>query len=325
MAKILIIDDDTTIRLSLKKLLQKSGYEVDVANNGAEGMAKAEIWQPHLIICDWMMPYMDGLEVCQKIKNDTKLSITYFILLTMRDEVNDRVKGLDTGADDYLAKPIEMNELQARVRAGLRLQQLTQELQVANQALSKANQQLMARNDLLESLSLTDELTGLLNRRAMDQGLQHILHQVGSRQENYRYRYLSIFIMDVDHFKNVNDTYGHTIGDIVLQAIAGRLKNNARPSSLLYRYGGEELVCITPGLNIRHSLEYAEQIRNAIAQDPIQTASDLLISVTISIGCAIASESNSVNAKELLDQADKALYQAKREGRNCVRISYINN
>jgi diguanylate cyclase (GGDEF)-like protein len=321
MIKILIIDDDATIRLSLKKLLQRSGYEVDIASNGAEGLQKAENSQPHLIICDWMMPIMDGLQVCEKIKSNPFLATTYFILVTMRGEVDDRVKGLDTGADDYLSKPIDLNELQARIRAGLRLQKLTRELKLANEELSKVNQQLITRNDLLESLSLTDQLTGLLNRRAMDQALSHVLQQVGDTDNVYRYNYLTLFIMDVDHFKNVNDSYGHSVGDIVLQEISERLRNNAHPNSLLYRYGGEELVCMTPGLAPQFCIKYGEVLRLAIANYPIKISDDNILSVTISIGCTIATARNLVSAEDLLTQADQALYQAKREGRNCLRIS----
>jgi diguanylate cyclase (GGDEF)-like protein len=320
MAKILVIDDDSTVRLVLKDSLHLQGHQVTVARNGEEGISKAHQLHPHLIICDWMMPLMNGLEVCRQVKADPELVMAFFILLTARTDVDDRVEGLDIGADEFLSKPIDLNELQARIRAGLRLQKLTQELSETNQALRQANQQLLAHNELLESLSLMDQLTGLLNRRAMDQALPHVLRLVGSRDANARYRYSCIFMMDIDHFKQVNDTYGHSVGDLVLQAIAGRLQSSARPSSLLYRYGGEEFVCITPGLNPQASLDYGESLRAAIASHPVKIFDNLLIPVTLSIGGAIASETNLVESQDLLHQADQALYQAKREGRNCLRI-----
>jgi diguanylate cyclase (GGDEF)-like protein len=320
MSKILIIDDDPSVRLVVKNSLQLLGHEVTVAANGEEGLTKAKQLRPHLIICDWMMPVINGLEVCRQVKSDPELSLAFFILLTIRGDVKDRVEGLDTGADEYLPKPIDMSELRARVGAGLRLQRLTQELSEANQALRQANQQLTARNELLESLSLTDQLTGLLNRRAMDQALPHMLRQVGNRDANTRYRYLCVFLIDVDHFKGVNDTYGHTVGDCVLQAIAGRLQSNARPSSLLYRYGGEEFVCITLGLNLHNGLEYGEGLRSCIAERPFKISNDLLLPITISIGGAIASAVNLVDSPDLLHQADRALYRAKHEGRNCLRM-----
>ncbi|MFE1744341.1 response regulator [Coleofasciculus sp. H7-2] len=320
MSKILMIDDDPSVRLVVKNSLQLLGHEVIVAANGEEGLMKAKQLRPHLIICDWMMPVINGLEVCRQVKSDPELSLTFFILLTIRGDVKDRVEGLDTGADEYLPKPIDMSELRARVGAGLRSQRLTQELSEANQALRQANQQLTARNELLESLSLTDQLTGLLNRRAMDQALPHMLRQVGTRDANTRYRYLCVFLIDVDHFKQVNDTYGHTVGDCVLQAIAGRLQSNARPSSLLYRYGGEEFVCITLGLNLHNGLEYGESLRSCIAERPFKISNDLLLPITISIGGAIASAVNLVDSQDLLHQADRALYRAKHEGRNCLRM-----
>lgn len=320
MSKILMIDDDPSVRLVVKNSLQLLGHEVTVAANGEEGLTKAKQLRPHLIICDWMMPVINGLEVCRQVKSDPELSLTFFILLTIRGDVKDRVEGLDTGADEYLPKPIDMSELRARVGAGLRSQRLTQELSEANQALRQANQQLTARNELLESLSLTDQLTGLLNRRAMDQALPHMLRQVGTRDANTRYRYLCVFLIDVDHFKQVNDTYGHTVGDCVLQAIAGRLQSNARPSSLLYRYGGEEFVCITLGLNLHNGLEYGEGLRSCIAERPFKISNDLLLPITISIGGAIASAVNLVDSQDLLHQADRALYRAKHEGRNCLRM-----
>lgn len=147
MSNILVIDDDSTLLLVLKKHLQKQGYEVAIASNGEEGLKQAEQLRPALIICDWMMPVMDGIEVCSQIKANPQLSTTFFILLTARGEVEDRVKGLDAGADDFLAKPIEINELKARVRAGLRLYQLNQNLQTQKQALEVLNQKLQAELD----------------------------------------------------------------------------------------------------------------------------------------------------------------------------------
>lgn len=320
MAKILIIDDDPSVLLVIKNSLQLMGHEVTVASNGKDGLTKARQLRPHLIICDWMMPALNGLEVCRQIKSDAELSVTFFILLTIRGDVKDRVEGLDTGADEYLSKPIDMSELRARVRAGRRSQGLMQELRVANKALLQANQQLTARNELLESLSLTDQLTGLLNRRAMDRALPHMLRQVGNRDANTRYRYLCLFVIDVDYFKRVNDTHGHSVGDSVLQAIAGRLQSNARPNSQLYRYGGEEFVCITQGLSPEAAWEYGEFLRSCIAKDPIKVSDNLLLSVSISIGGAIASGTNLVDSQTLLRQADRCLYQAKGEGRNCLRM-----
>jgi diguanylate cyclase (GGDEF)-like protein len=321
MSKILIVDDDSATRLLLKRTLQTEGYQVTVARNGSEGLALARQLHPDLIICDWMMPVMDGLQLCRRVKAEEELATAFFILLTWRKSVGDRVEGLDSGADEFLWKPVDMNELQARVRAGLRVGGLMQQLSAANRELTQANQKLKARNELLESLSLTDQLTGLLNRRALEQTLPHLLQQVGSRQAGARYRYLCAFVIDVDHFKQVNDNHGHQAGDWVLRALAGRLQANIRPSSFLYRYGGEEFVCLTPGISPNNAWAYGESLCALISSDPIQVSEDLAIPVTISIGGAIASESNLLNSQDLLHQADRALYQAKRGGRNCLQMA----
>ncbi|WP_017721057.1 diguanylate cyclase [Kamptonema formosum] len=321
MSHILIVDDDSATRLLLKRTLQTEGYQVTVARNGEEGLALARQLHPDLIICDWMMPVMDGLQMCRQLKADEQLTAAFFILLTWRNSVGDRVEGLDSGADEFLWKPIDMNELQARVRAGLRVGRLMQQLSAANRDLLAANQKLSARNELLESLSLTDQLTGLLNRRALEQTLPHLLQQVGSRQAGARYRYLCAFVIDVDHFKLVNDNYGHQAGDWVLRALAGRLQGSTRPSSFLYRYGGEEFVCIAPGISPNSAWAYGESLCAAISSNPIQVSEDLAIPVTISIGGAIASQSNPLSSQDLLHQADRALYQAKRQGRNRLQMA----
>lgn len=321
-AKILIIDDELTTRLILKKALDDEAYEVKVASNGEEGLKLANEFCPDLIICDWMMPLIDGLEVCRQIKADPHLAPVFFILLTGREQISDRVTGLDNGADEFLCKPIDINELKARVRAGLRLSQLTQQLKKTNQELTQVNQKLQVRNELLESLSMTDSLTGLLNRRALDKSLPHLLQQVGKRDgETIHYRYLCIFMIDVDYFKKVNDTHGHKIGDCVLIILANRLQSTVLPHSSLYRYGGEEIACVTPGINPRDVKEYGESLRKAIGDFPFKIYEYLQISITISLGGAIAVEHHLFAPQDLLHQADLALYQAKHHGRNCLRLS----
>ncbi|MBE9041049.1 diguanylate cyclase [Oscillatoriales cyanobacterium LEGE 11467] len=312
MAKILIVDDDPTTRLILKKALQNAGHSVFVAKNGLDGLTQVKTLHPALVICDWMMPQMNGLDFCAAVKADRTLATTYIILLTRRGHVDDRVKGLDSGADEFLSKPIEVQELTARVRAGLRLHRLAQELK-------EANQKLIARNHLLESLSMTDRLTGLLNRRALDRTLPHLLRQTYSTQGDQDY--LCIFMMDIDRFKQVNDLHGHLVGDVVLRAVAERLLGIAHPQSSLYRYGGEEFTCVAPGLSPTLALEYGESLRMAVASSAINIPDGKTLPVTLSIGGAIASQNNRFSDRELLLQADGALYQAKQAGRNCLQFS----
>lgn len=315
---IMVIDDDRATVLTLKRILQQQPtYQVECATHSRAA------WQdlsqrsfdalPNLIICDWAMPELSGLDICRRVKAHPLLKVIYFILLTARNEVQDRVQGLNTGADEFLAKPTDPDELHARVRAGLRLQQLTL-------ALVNSSRRLQARNELLESLSLTDPLTGVLNRRALDQALPALLHQVGPRPSQARYRYLCLMVLDLDHFKAINDTHGHLIGDLVLKVVVGRLQNTMRPSSLLYRFGGEEFVSLTPGLNFSRSQLHIEELRACVCESPISTPAGTQIPITISIGGVVVSDHSLIDAQSVLDQADQALYAAKQAGRNRTRL-----
>ncbi len=317
--RILLIDDDRSILSFVTEVLRRNpDYQIETMEGGRqvwETLLKLSPHQiPNLIICDWMMPGLSGVEICRRLKATAEYQLVYFILLTSYAEVQHRVEGLDAGADEFIAKPVDPEELQARVRAGLRLQALTYKL-------AQANRQLQARNELLESLSLTDQLTGVLNRRALDQALPYLVAQVGPRFSEARYRYLCLFMLDVDHFKQVNDTHGHYVGDCVLEAVAKRLQNQLRPSSLLYRYGGEEFVCITPGLNLSRSQRYAEVLRTTIANHPISISPKRAIPITLSIGGVLMTDTETVDADTLLKIADRSLYEAKEAGRNRTRLT----
>ena len=319
--QILVVDDDRVHLAYVSEVLSRqSGYQVKAIEGGKaawEWLRNTPPNQlPNLIVCDWTMPDLSGVDICRRVKATPDFRLIYFILLTARAEVEDRVKGLDAGADEFITKPVDPEELQARVRAGLRLQQLTH-------ALVQANRQLQARNELLESLSLTDPLTGVLNRRALDQALPQILKQVGPRFSEARYRSLCLLMLDVDYFKKVNDTHGHFAGDCVLRAVAQRLQSQQRPSSLLYRYGGEEFVCITPGLNLKRSLYYAEFLRQLVAREPIVISPKRSIPITISIGGSVVIDTHIGDVQEVVNSADKALYEAKQRGRNRVELTLI--
>ncbi|GAB4214454.1 MAG: diguanylate cyclase [Synechococcales cyanobacterium] len=313
--RILVVDDDSVSRTFLCQMLEESDYSVISCINGRAAWEWLHNCQPSelpaLILCDWIMPDLSGIELCRRLKSNSELQLSYFILLTARTDVEDRVLGLDAGADDFITKPVESDELLARVRAGLRLHHLTQ-------ALAQANRQLQARNELLESLSLTDPLTGVLNRRALDQGLPQMLQQVGPRYSEARYRYMCLMMVDVDHFKEVNDHYGHYVGDCVLQIVAQRLQANLRPASLIYRFGGEEFVCLTPGLSPTRCYRYADHLRAIIHDHPVAISPKRMVPVTVSIGVAITSDQRPLDAETLLKKADAALYHAKEAGRNCV-------
>jgi diguanylate cyclase (GGDEF)-like protein len=326
--KILVIDDDPVLVKLTCRHLSSEGYRVKTAVDGERGWKLIIEFQPDLIICDWAMPDISGVTLCERVKVNPDypdLRVSYFILLTAHSEINYRVLGLDAGADEFLTKPINPYELRARVRAGLRISLMAK-------SLARANQRLLARNELLASLSLTDQLTGLLNRRAMDEGLPQLLQSLElenlDRSDHRRVEHICISLMmiDVDLFKVVNDTHGHLVGDEVLKAIAGRLQNSSRPDSLLYRYGGEEFLCITPDLELHQSLELAENIRQSIGDRPIKIDLKdicLILNVTVSVGVAIADTFNDQDAYTLIKNADNALYRAKNSGRNQTCFSSL--
>lgn len=320
--KILVIDDDPVLVKLTHKHLSLEGYKVLTATNGNIGWNLITEIQPDLIICDWAMPDISGITLCHWVKANKDypdLRVSYFILLTAHSEISYRIEGLDAGADEFLTKPINPHELRARVRAGLRIS-------IMAKSLARANQKLVARNELLSSLSLTDQLTGLLNRRAIDEGLPKLLESLNYCDvvNHLQHTHISVMMIDIDHFKLVNDTYGHLVGDEVIKAIAGRLQNSSRPESLVYRYGGEEFLCITPDLDANQAFLLAETIRKAIAERMIKVNLgdlDLTLEITVSIGVAIAHQGYDRDIYNLLKKSDYALYLAKNSGRNRIYLA----
>lgn len=230
MYKILIIDDDSIVRMALKRALQHQGYDVTVASNGEEGFTQAQLIRPALIICDWMMSQLNGLEVCRRIKADPKFVTTFFILLTTRGEVEDRVRGLDIGADDFLAKPVDMNELKARVRAGLRLHQLHHQLQNQKQALEELNQDLQTQKQMMEA-ELTEAseyvrslLPSPLKGTVNIETLFVPSAQLGGDCFDYYWlddRHLAIYLLDVS---------GHGVGSALLSvSVLNVLRSQSLP------------------------------------------------------------------------------------------------
>lgn len=312
MEKVLIVDDDAVTAVLLKKMLEKEGFQVILAENGKEGLkAFAENQKDiSLIITDWLMPEMDGLEMCQKIRQMETEHYVYVIFLSAKENKQDIVAGLKAGADDYLTKPFSHEELIARVNVGLRIVRLQQELKKANHH--------------LEILATTDMLTGVLNRRALRQRLIEELERCARKETS-----LCLFMADLDHFKKINDTYGHLVGDKVLQEVVKRLKQNLRPYDIIGRYGGEEFVIGIPEICYRQIIrDIAERIRQSVANTPI-IINDTELKVTISIGGTVAKprleDNMEAYLEKLLKKADDALYEAKQKGRNRVIIAGESN
>ncbi len=298
---ILIAEDDAVFRRVLEAWLGKWGYSVTVTSDGQQAW---EVLQkedaPKLAILDWMMPGMYGTELCRKTRAMTGAPYRYLLLLTAKTEKQDVIAGLEAGADDYLSKPFDSNELRARLRVGQRILDL--------------QDQLITAQDALRFQATHDSLTGLLNHGAVLDTLYRELERAKRMQTA-----LGIIMVDLDHFKNVNDTLGHLAGDEVLHAVAQRLVSAVRAYDSVGRSGGEEFIILAPGCSPPELVTQAERMRAMIAGDPFSTSAGQ-IGLTASFGVAGASMAGGENLERdsLLRAADSALYQAKAKGRNRV-------
>ncbi|HLK51763.1 MAG TPA: diguanylate cyclase [Bryobacteraceae bacterium] len=297
--KILAAEDSPVFQTMLRSILSKWGYEVVIAKDGTEALEILEGKDaPQLAILDWMMPGADGPEVCRRVRAARREPYTYILLLTARTDSEDRVEGIDAGADDYLTKPFNAAELRARLRAGQRILELQQQLVMAREALRQE--------------ATHDSLTGLLNRHAI-LGLLQIEVDRSFREK----RHLSVLMADLDHFKEVNDHYGHLVGDAVLRETAERMKSSIRSYDWLGRYGGEEFLVVLPGCDGAGGLTQAERMRLAVAGAGF-TAGNQPLKVTCSVGLTCLPPGMHWDTDALIRQADLALYAAKRNGRNQI-------
>lgn len=292
--RILVADDDALSRKILQDYLSTWGYEVVLAKNGEEAWAVLQDEnRPNLAILDWVMPGMDGIEVCERLRSLNLASYVYVIILTSLNKVEDVVKGLVSGADDYMVKPFYPDELKYRLKIGDRIIKLEQRILC---------------------LASTDYLTGLLNRRAFMERLQGEISRAARHGND-----LGIIIADIDHFKNVNDTYGHQAGDRVLQEVARSLLVSCRAYDFVGRYGGEEFIACLPGANLQDTMAIAERMRIGLEEQhfflPDQNVE---IKVTASFGITSIEAGNECSEDQLIKSADDALYNAKNSGRNRV-------
>ena len=295
--KVLIAEDDPVSRRLLEVFLTKWGYQIVVASSGTEALELlAQIDAPRLALLDWMMPGLEGVQVCRKIRERKDRPYVYLLLLSARTQKEDLLLGLESGADDYLTKPFNAPELRARLNVGQRILQLQDSLMVAGA-------ELLFR-------ATHDPLTGISNRGMV----LDALHKEHSRQVRQGGSF-GIVLLDVDHFKSVNDTYGHLCGDRVLQEVVRRVASTVRPYDTVGRYGGEEFLIVVPSSDSANIFGLSERIRRAIESKPIATDSGE-ISVTVSLGLAVSSAIVPLDPEVMLDTADKALYRGKEAGRN---------
>lgn len=298
MPLVLVVDDTEEIRRLVKFSLKAAGIESAEASSGPEALFAVETLRPDVMVLDVMMPQMDGYEVLREMKRRFPDIDLPTILLTAKTELSDKAEGFEAGAQDYLTKPFAPQELVMRVKAQIRAKQEREKLRIA------------ARG--LEELSATDELTGVYNRRHLMQRLKEAFAEV----ERYHHP-LSLMLFDIDHFKQINDTYGHSAGDDVLRALPGIIKPKVRQEDIMARYGGEEFVLLLPNTTCTAAVELADRVREMVASHTFTCGSQKL-HITISIGVAGLPVDEVATPEEMLDIADKRLYVAKHLGRNRV-------
>jgi len=303
--RVLVVDDLPDNVEILRARLESRGYAVATASDGQEALTAVHAAPPHLILCDVMMPGIDGYEVARRIKQDESLPFIPIILVTALSETEHIVQGLNTGADDYIAKPYHFQELEARVRAMLRIKRLQDELDLKNRELEVANKR-------LKKLSITDGLTELFNHRHVHELLRDEFERSRRSEEP-----LAVVMIDLDRFKAVNDTYGHPTGDVVLFETARILKETAREIDMVGRYGGEEFIAILPNTDEEEGGRFAERVRSAVEAHLFRDEATEL-RMTCSSGVASFPVEGVDSPEELLKNADEALYLAKESGRNRV-------
>ena len=292
--RILVVEDDMVNRLLLQRNLESAGYEVMVATNGVEALQMAEDFSPSLILMDAMMPKMDGFGAIRILRERPETANLPILMLTSLEETDSKVRGLDCGANDYLVKPVDTKELLARVRAALR---------------TEAGR--LHAVELAETDALLGDM-GVYSRRYFDRLLVNEYARAARNRQM-----MGLLMIDIDHFKKVNDSHGHETGDRVLIALAGRSVSGGRSYERLCRYGGEEFTMILPHTDNQHAGMAGERIRSLVDESPFRIG-PLALDITVSVGAASISPELGGNPLRLVRLADKRLYAAKNAGRNCT-------
>ncbi len=302
--RLLVAEDDRISLLKIVSMLEKWGYDVVACENGLQAWERIQKEDgPNLLLLDWMMPGLNGLDVCRKVRALAREPYCYILLLTSRREKNDIIRGMDAGADDYITKPFSPHELKVRLRAGQRIVDL--------------NRELFETRNALKEQATHDSLTGLFNRPAI---LEHLTTEMDRRKRQHKN--VCVGIMDIDHFKMVNDTYGHHVGDQVLQGTAERIHSALRSYDSFGRYGGEEFLIIMTDCDCEDTTKHFERLRRCLAEKAMQTSKGL-VSITSSFGVGVTQPGVDIDPETLIGIADKALYRAKSKGRNRVEVEVV--
>jgi len=304
--RILCVEDSPTQAAHIRNILANDGYQVEVAADGFQSLALARETKPDLVVLDIMLPDIDGYSVCRKLRSQSDHYIPV-LMLSARQEVEDRLDGLEVGADDYLPKPFDARELLARVKSLLRIKRLNNELQ---EKLNEAQESF----NVWRRVAVTDHLTGLHNRHYLQKMLQDEV-TVASRYGTS----LSCVMLDIDHFRDFNNQYGHLVGDEVLKGLAAVLERGSRKADAIARYGGEEFVLLLPMTDLDAAALTARRLCREVASTPLASEAGNL-KITISLGVAALPDSDITTPLKLIAKADRALYMAKDAGRNRVVV-----
>jgi diguanylate cyclase (GGDEF)-like protein len=297
--KVLVADDEIVSRRLIETSVRRWGYDPVVASDGLEAAAILQGSEPpKLAVLDWMMPRLDGVQLCRELRQCSSEGYVYVLLLTAKHARNDVIAGLEAGADDYITKPFDPRELRVRLRSGKRILYLLEQLTTAREA--------------LRQLAAHDPLTGLWNHSSIVDLLVNELHRADRQGTS-----VGIVLLDLDRFKSINDNYGHLVGDQVLREAAQTMRRSIRPYDAVGRLGGEEFLVVLPGCDQINAMSHAERLRAALSQTAVNTAAGPL-SFTASFGVAVVGPEARCDAHSAIQAADAGMYAAKRAGRNRV-------